>query len=461
MRVIIMGCGRVGSELSIKLVEGGHDVTVIDKKPTAFVKYPPGDKATQMVGLGFDRDVLEAAGIKEADAFVAVSSGDNSNIVSARVALEHYHVPKVVARIYDPRRAEIYEKLNIPTVATTTWGIKQIQLMLFHDRQEVRESLGGGDLVRLRVPVPAHLVGKTISDVNTRREDLGRRASRGGGGFIPHRREHVPDRGLARGHHGEGRHGSAGRDHGCTGRRPPLMRVVVTGGGAVGRHLASDLADRGHTVTLIDQDPDVVQKVKEWAPNVSVVLGDACEPWVLEEAELKHAEVVVAATGDDEDNLVTSLLAKQEFAVPRVLARVNHPKNEWLFTEQWGVDAAVSPPHILTAMVEEAVTVGDLVRLIRLEGGRISIVEMTLPDRSPSVGRPLYELRLPPDSAVVAILRDGHVVIPQPETVFAPRDEVVALCSPGSEAGLRAAVVGEDAPGGTPKDGLSSTSQML
>ena len=150
------------------------------------------------------------------------------------------------------------------------------------------------------------------------------------------------------------------------------------------------------------------------------MLGDACEPWVLEEAELKQAEVVVAATGDDEDNLVTSLLAKQEFAVPRVLARVNHPKNEWLFTEQWGVDAAVSPPHILTAMVEEAVTVGDLVRLIRLEGGRISIVEMTLPDRSPSVGRPLYELRLPPDSAVVAILRDGHVVIPQPETVFAP-----------------------------------------
>ena len=153
-------------------------------------------------------------------------------------------------------------------------------------------------------------------------------------------------------------------------------------------------------------------------------------------------------------------MAKQEFAVPRVLARVNHPKNEWLFTEQWGVDAAVSPPHILTAMVEEAVTVGDLVRLIRLEGGRISIVEMTLPDASPSVGRPLYELRLPPDSAVVAILRDGHVVIPQPETVFSPGDEVVALCSPGSESGLRAAVVGEDAPGGTPQGGLSSTSEI-
>ena len=111
--------------------------------------------------------------------------------------------------------------------------------------------------------------------------------------------------------------------------------------------------------------------------------------------------MLVAATGDDEDNLVTSLLAKQEFAVPRVLARVNHPKNEWLFTEQWGVDAAVSPPHILTAMVEEAVTVGDLVRLIRLGGGQVSIVEMTLPEGSPSVGRAVYELRLPADAVIV------------------------------------------------------------
>ncbi|MGZ5214303.1 MAG: potassium channel family protein [Actinomycetota bacterium] len=185
MRVIIMGCGRVGSELSLKLVEGGHDVTVIDKKPQAFIKYPPGDNARQMVGLGFDRDVLEAAGIKEADAFIAVSSGDNSNIVSARVALEHFHVPKVIARIYDPRRAEIYERLNIPTVATTTWGIKQIQLMLFHDRQEVRESLGGGDLVRLRLPVPPHLVGKPVSSLNVEGKILVAGVSRGGGGFIP------------------------------------------------------------------------------------------------------------------------------------------------------------------------------------------------------------------------------------------------------------------------------------
>ena len=185
MRVIVMGCGRVGSELAIQLLAGGHEVTVVDKRREAFERYPPGDGARTVIGLGFDRDVLEEAGVKEADAFVAVSSGDNSNILSARVALEYYHVPKVVARIYDPRRAEIYQKLNIPTVATTTWGVKQIQLMLLHDRTEIRESLGGGELLRLRVPVPPDLVGKPATSVNMDGKILVAGVSRGGGGFIP------------------------------------------------------------------------------------------------------------------------------------------------------------------------------------------------------------------------------------------------------------------------------------
>jgi trk system potassium uptake protein TrkA len=229
------------------------------------------------------------------------------------------------------------------------------------------------------------------------------------------------------------------------------MRVVIAGAGAVGRHLALDLHSRGHGVTLIELDPRHLDQAKDWAPHVEYVLGDACEPWVLEQAEVKSADVVVAATGDDEDNLVTSLLSKQEFAVPRVLARVNHPRNEWMFTEQWGVDVAVSVPHILTALVEEAVTVGDLVRLLRLEGGRVALVEMTIPEASPNDGRPIYELRLPADAAIVAVLRDGHVVIPQPETQIVAGDEVVALASPESESNLRTAIVGEGMPGGTPE----------
>ncbi len=145
-----MGCGRVGSELSLGLLAESHEVTVIDKQAEAFYRYPPGDGARTVVGLGFDRDTLEEAGIKEADAFIAVSSGDNSNIVSARVALE-----------------------------------KQIQLMLFHDRREVRESLGGGDLVRVRVPVPEHLIGKPATSVNVNGKILAVAVSRMGGGFIP------------------------------------------------------------------------------------------------------------------------------------------------------------------------------------------------------------------------------------------------------------------------------------
>jgi trk system potassium uptake protein TrkA len=185
MRAVIMGCGRVGLQLSIELAEDGHQVTIIDKHASAFDKLPPGFNAKTIVGLGFDRQTLELAGIQEAEAFIAVSSGDNSNIVSARVALEHYKVERVIARIYDPRRAEIYERLNIPTVATTKWGVKQIQLMLFHDRQEIRETLGGGDLLRLRVPVPLHMVGKPATSVSVDGKILVAGVSRGGTGFIP------------------------------------------------------------------------------------------------------------------------------------------------------------------------------------------------------------------------------------------------------------------------------------
>jgi trk system potassium uptake protein len=216
------------------------------------------------------------------------------------------------------------------------------------------------------------------------------------------------------------------------------MRVVVAGAGNVGRHLAADLTGRGHEVTLIEQEPAALAKAKAEVPEgVNMLLGDACELYILEEAKLAQADVIVAATGDDEDNLVVSLLAKQEFAVPRVVARVNHPNNEWMFTEQWGVDAAVSPPHILTALVEEAVTVGDVVRLLKLDRSGAALVELTLREGSSAAGRPMYELRLPLESAIVAIVREGHVVIPQPETVLAVGDEIMAIAKPEAEEALR------------------------
>jgi len=221
------------------------------------------------------------------------------------------------------------------------------------------------------------------------------------------------------------------------------MRVVISGAGNVGRHLAADLVGHGHQVTLIEQDPEAIERAREWE-SIELVQGDACEPWVLERANLGSADVVVAATGDDEDNLVTSLLAKQEFGVPRVLARNNHPKNEWMFTEQWGVDTAVSPPHIITSMVEEVVSVGDVIRILPLGDGSVSVVELKLPATSPNAGKPLFELRLPADAAIMAVVRENHVLIPQPETVLSGGDEIVALTSPTSEEALRVAIMGED-----------------
>ena len=179
-----MGCGRVGILLTQELSKAGHDITVIDKNPAAFSRLPPGFEARTMVGLGFDREVLEEAGIKEADAFLAVSSGDNSNILSARVARETYHVPKVIARIYDPMRADIYERLNIPTVSTTRWGVKQMILMLKHPGEEIKESFAG-DLFRMRIEVPPHLVGKPVPSLNVDGKIQVAGVDRGGRGFIP------------------------------------------------------------------------------------------------------------------------------------------------------------------------------------------------------------------------------------------------------------------------------------
>jgi trk system potassium uptake protein TrkA len=184
VRVIIMGCGRVGILLTQELSKAGHDITVIDKNPAAFSRLPPGFEARTIVGLGFDREVLEEAGIKEADAFLAVSSGDNSNILSARVARETYHVPKVIARIYDPMRADIYERLNIPTVSTTRWGVKQMILMLKHPGEEIKESFAG-DLFRMRIEVPPHLVGKPVPSLNVDGKIQVAGVDRGGRGFIP------------------------------------------------------------------------------------------------------------------------------------------------------------------------------------------------------------------------------------------------------------------------------------
>jgi len=214
------------------------------------------------------------------------------------------------------------------------------------------------------------------------------------------------------------------------------MRVGIAGAGNVGLFIANDLAAKGNDVVLIEQDPAVAARIE---PRVEIELhvADACEVASLRELGFERCEVVVAATGDDEDNLVISLLAKQEFAVPRVIARVNHPRNEWMFNENWGVDVSVSTPHLITALVEEAVSVGQLIQILKFEGGAARLVEVRLAADAPVIDQAIKDMNVPRDATIVAVMRGDHIVMPRGDTVFEAGDEVLALVTPDAEEDVR------------------------
>lgn len=216
------------------------------------------------------------------------------------------------------------------------------------------------------------------------------------------------------------------------------MRVAIAGAGAVGRSIAKELVRTGHNVMLIERQLSHVEPSA--IPEATWVHADACELGLLEDAQLQTYDVVIAATGDDKVNVVLSLLAKTEFAVRRVVARVNDPRNEWLFGESWGVDVAVSTPRILASLVEEAVSVGDLVRLMTLRQGQANLVEITLPDNTALAGKPVRKITFPRDSALVTILRGGRVIVPQPDEPLEGGDELLFVASTEVENDLRTAL---------------------
>ena len=212
------------------------------------------------------------------------------------------------------------------------------------------------------------------------------------------------------------------------------MRVAIAGAGNVGRSIAAELLHNGHEVLLIDRDPRAIKV--DSVPSAEWLLADACEISSLEEAALQRCNVVVAATGDDKVNLVVSLLAKTEYGVPRVVARVNHPKNEWMFNEAWGVDVSVSTPRMLSALVEEAVSVGDLVRLFTFRQGEANLVELTLPADAAIVGTRLGDVPWPDDTALVTILREGHVIVPTRDDPLEAGDELLFVAAAEREEQL-------------------------
>lgn len=213
------------------------------------------------------------------------------------------------------------------------------------------------------------------------------------------------------------------------------MKVTIAGAGSVGRSIARELIGHGHQVTLIDKQP-AAMKVSS-VSEAEWLLADACEISALGTAELESCDVVVAATGDDKVNLVVSLLAKTEFGVPRVVARVNNPKNEWMFDDAWGVDVPVSTPRIMTALVEEAVSVGDLVRIFTFHQSGSSMYEITLPHDAAAVGRRVADVQWPPDAVLAAIIRGDQPFAPGSDDTLEAGDELVLIITSEEAQALR------------------------
>ena len=205
------------------------------------------------------------------------------------------------------------------------------------------------------------------------------------------------------------------------------MKIVIAGAGSVGRAVALELLDHGHEVTLIDKKPDQLRVAS--VADAEWVLADACSPEALSEAGLREADVVLAATGDDKANLVISLLAKTEFAIPRVVARLNNPKNEWLFNASWGVDVPVSTPRIMTALVEEAISVGTPVKLFAFNSAQAAMYAFVLPENSPIIGKSIADVAFPRRVVLSAILRDGEPFAPRADDQYESGDELVFLIS--------------------------------
>ncbi len=222
------------------------------------------------------------------------------------------------------------------------------------------------------------------------------------------------------------------------------MKIVIAGGGSVGTAIATDLVDRHHEVTLLEQVPATAEKLRSLLPAVTVVAADACEFASLAAADVRGADVMIAATGDDEDNLVVSWLSKQEFGVPHVISRVNNARNEWLFTESWGVDVSVSTPSLITSLVDEAVEVGAVIQLMTFAHGKMCLLEVTLDDHSPAVveNLTLDELRLPDSVRVVAVVRNETPLVPSPSMHFLVDDHVVLMARADSRDECSTAFVG-------------------
>lgn len=380
MKIVVIGYGRVGFRTVAALLERGHQITIIDKDSGRLGRASQLEGVELVQGNGIDVDVQREGGIGEADILLAVTFDDNVNLMAAQVARSHFHVPRAIARVYEPSHAEATQEdpqltVVCPTLLAVTMIVEQVDIA-------AKQPLAD------RPPVEAPMTQPRPT-------------------FTP---------------------------------TDDSRYILIAGGGKVGVNLARELYESGHEVALIERDPARAVALSSKL-DCQVFVGDSSTHDVLEAAGAARARVFVAATGSDQDNLIACQVAKKVFGVPKTIARASNPKNEEVMA-RLGVDSTVSSTSIIQQVIERELPTVRIKTLLSLQAGAFQILEYPLDGGSPAAGHTVREMNLPHESNLIAILRGNKTVVPRGDTAFKDGDIVVALVNTENEAQLRSALLG-------------------
>jgi trk system potassium uptake protein TrkA len=381
MKIIVVGYGRVGTQV-VRLLRGKeHSIVVIDKDRAALERAVGDAHVRVLIGDCTDPDMLRKAGAENADVLLALTRQENTNLMAAQLARIAFNVPKAIAMIYEPRREHSFVSSGIETLQITASGAEMLVSLMGIPRQETPLQAGLQSGAETPEPVPL-------------------RPFPASGPYY----------------------------------------VIIMGGGKVGYFLGRTLLEEGHEVAVLESDPEIYGLVSRQL-DCPVILGDGTSDRVLEKASAKRCHVFVGVTNHDQDNLIGCEVAKREFGVPKTIARVKNPKNEAIM-QQLGVDVTVSSTAIISSLIESELPVHKIRTLLSLRAGQLEIMEYVLDGDSPVVGQQLKELTMPPQCNIVTILRDGDAVVPRGDTAFQKEDIVLALADLADEPQLRKLLMG-------------------
>jgi trk system potassium uptake protein TrkA len=387
MRIICIGYGRLGSQVVRLLDTKQHEVVVLDKERSVLERHDRDLHARFIFGNAIDEDVLRQAGAEKADALFALTRDENTNLMAAQVGRVVFKIPRVIAVVYDAPREETFRAAGIETLPITVAGaeylVRQIELPP-EERPSFQQAWDRAKGHAAEAPLPA----------------------------IP--------RGV----------------------RPPdqPFYVVVMGGGRVGYFLTKALRENNIEVTILEESQKIFDLVTKQV-DCPVILGEGSSVSVQEQAGVSRANVFVAVTNHDHDNLIACQIAKRRFGVPKTVARVKNPRNE-LVMQKLGVDVTVSSTAIITALIQSELPTSRIRTVLDLRTGGLELMEYCLDSESPVAGQRLRQLALPADCNLVTVLRKGEAIIPRGDTVLEKGDTILALVKISAEPTLRTFLLG-------------------